>query len=133
MITAVDTNILVDVFLADKQFGKNSAQALRASINAGAVIICGVVFVETMPIFPSIDEFNKAVAILGIKTSAISMESYLAAATAWKVYRRSGGGRNRVVADFLIGAHAQTEADRLLTRDSGFYRQYFSKLKVLEP
>jgi hypothetical protein len=38
-----------------------------------------------------------------------------------------------VVADFLIGAHAQLHAERLLTRDRGFYRACFSGLKVLDP
>jgi predicted nucleic acid-binding protein len=46
-------------------------------------------------------------------------------------YRQAGGKRDRILADFLIGAHAQHEADRLLTRDRGFYRRYFSGLRIL--
>jgi hypothetical protein len=49
----------------------------------------------------------------------------------WKKYRNSGGQRNRVLADFLIGANAQIHADRLLTRDRGFYKKYFKKLKLI--
>jgi hypothetical protein len=55
------------------------------------------------------------------------------AATAWRTYRADAGPRTRVVADFLIGAHASTQADRLLTRDRGFYRRYFDDLNVLDP
>jgi predicted nucleic acid-binding protein len=132
MITAVDTNVLIDIFLGDKKFGQSSARALNACLNEGAVIICGVVFVETMPLFPSVDGFVKALETLSMESVTISMPSFRAAALAWKAYRQDGGSKSRMVADFLIGAHALTECDRLLTRDRGFYRKYFKNLKVIE-
>ena len=55
------------------------------------------------------------------------------AATAWARYRACGGTRSRIAADFLIGAHAARRADRLLTRDTGFYRQHFLGLAVQAP
>ena len=51
----------------------------------------------------------------------------------WKTYRESGGKRNRILADFLIGAQALLKADRLLTRDRGFYKKYFKSLVILNP
>lgn len=50
----------------------------------------------------------------------------------WKAYHQDGGTKNRVAADLLIGAHAQVECDRLLTRDRGLFRQCFKNLVVLE-
>lgn len=133
MITAVDSNVLIDVFLADKKFGATSAKALQGCLQAGAVIISGVVFVEVMPLFPSASDFHDALKALNIQVAAIGMPSFLTAAAAWTEYRRLGGSKNRVVADFLIGAHAQVECERLLTRDRGFYRKYFKKLNIFEP
>jgi hypothetical protein len=39
--------------------------------------------------------------------------------------------RNHVITDFLIGGHAQDLADRLLTRDKGFYKGYFPSLEIV--
>lgn len=133
MITAVDTNILVDIFLDDRTFGRASADKLRVCLEEGALVVCGVVFVETAPLFPSVEACLKTLAALGIRHTPIALDSYTVAASAWRAYRQSGGGHNRMVADFLIGAHALVECDRLLTRDRGFYRQYFQRLRVVDP
>lgn len=46
MITAVDTNVLLDVFLADEQHGSTSKQRLREAYDASALIVCDVVYAE---------------------------------------------------------------------------------------
>jgi predicted nucleic acid-binding protein len=55
------------------------------------------------------------------------------AGAAWREYRRAGGPRERVIADFLVGAHAVEQADRLLTRDRGFHRLAFAGLAIVDP
>jgi predicted nucleic acid-binding protein len=133
VITAVDTSVLLDVFAADATFGASSAAALRQCIAEGSVIACDVVWAETGASFPSPAAAEEALARLRIDFLPLDASTSLATGQAWQTYRRAGGNRTRVIADFLIGAHATTNAHRLLTRDRGFYRQYFKKLSILDP
>jgi predicted nucleic acid-binding protein len=133
MITAVDTNVLLDVFGADPDFGQRSAEALRACLREGRLVACEVVWAETASFFPSSAAAQEAMERLAVGFSPLEVKGALAASGAWRKHRAKGGRRERVAADFLIGAHAQVHADRLLTRDRGFYRACFSGLKVLDP
>lgn len=133
MITAVDTNVLLDVFGADAKFGESSARALRRCIAEGAIVACEVVWVEAGAAFSSADAFEEAMKTLGVGFSYVNELTVFAAARAWRGYRARGGKHKRVVADFLVGAHAMEQCDRLLSRDRGFYRECFKGLKLLDP
>ncbi len=133
MITAVDTNILIDVLGADPTFGPRSREALRAATQAGALIASEVVWAETSAWYRSEHEAVQALDQLRIRLVPIQAAAAFAAGAAWGEYRRAGGKRDRLIADFLVGAHASLHADRLLTRDYGFYRSRFSGLTVLDP
>jgi predicted nucleic acid-binding protein len=133
VITAIDTNVLLDILGADPVFGPRSAQALRSCLREGRLVACEVVWTEVASMFPSPTLARESLGRLAVEFSPVGQEAALAAAAAWKAYRSRGGRRQRVVADFLIGAHAQLQAERLLTRDRGFYRAYFAGLEVLDP
>lgn len=133
MITAVDTSVLLDVFGADPRFGEKSAGALRRCFNEGAVVACDVVWSESRGAFSTDESFLRTMHTLGVGFSPLSQNAAMNAGAVWKKYRSAGGKRDRMIADFLIGAHAASQCDRLLTRDRGYYKKYFSGLAVLDP
>lgn len=133
MMTAVDTSVLLDVFGADAKFLDPSKEALRSAMRAGGLLACEVVWAEVGAFFGTQDAAAKAMDRVGIAYDPMSREAALLASVAWRRYRRRGGSRVRVIADFLVGSHAIERADRLLTRDRGFYRTYFKGLGVIDP
>jgi len=133
VITAIDTNVLLDVFGADPKFAPASSEALRRCLKEGALVASEVVWAETATVFRDPEHFRDAMRKLLTSFSPMTEEAAIKAAEAWRRYRAGGGPRSRIAADFLIGAHALVTADRLLTRDRGFYRRYFAGLQVVDP
>lgn len=133
MITAVDTSILLDVIGADPTFGRSSAASVRRCLGEGQLVACEVVWAECAAGLHNAEMAVDRLASLRVGYSALEADAALAAGRMWSVYRRRSGTRERVIADFLIGAHALGQADRLLTRDRGFYRGYFEGLEILDP
>jgi hypothetical protein len=131
--TAVDTSVLLDVFSESPRFLKTSRESLLVALSQGSLVACDIVWAEARAHFPSHTAFEKAMSTLGVVFDACDRESAAIAGEAWKRYRETGGPRDAIISDFLVAGHALARADRLATRDRGFTRTYFVKLKILEP
>ena len=132
MITAVDTNILIDILEPDPTHGKASLDLLRKAMREGSAVACEVVWAEVATAYSeTINELLSGLADVGIAFLPMTEAAAVESAECWRIYRKQSGKSGRIVADFLIGGHAITQCDRLLTRDRGFYRDYFKKLSLL--
>lgn len=133
MITAVDSSVLLDVFGGDPEFGPASLDALGRALQDGGLCACDVVWGEVTAFFKSPKRAAQALEQGSVPLSVIVAPTAQAAGAAWRAYREAGGPRTRMLGDFLVGAHALFQAERLLTRDRGFYRAYFQDLEILDP
>ncbi len=134
MITAVDTNVLVDVLEPDPVHGRGSLDLLKRAIREGSVVACEVVWAEVATAYgDQMGTVIESLARAGIGFLPMSEAAALRSAECWRAYRKRGGKGGRIAADFLIGGHALSQCDRLLTRDKGFYRDYFEPLVLLTP
>lgn len=129
MISAVDTSVLLDVFLGDEHHGPRSNEWLRQAYDRGAILICDPVYAELAPAFNSREALDEALRKISTSISPIDTDIAYEAGRRWLRYRQAGGPRKRIVTDFLIGAHALATAETFLTRDRGFYATYFPELK----
>jgi hypothetical protein len=133
MITAIDTNALLDILVPDPEYFERSLQALEEAANAGSLVVCDLVYAELCVHFQHQTDCDQFLRENDIRVEALTREASFLASRLWRTYRQEGGKRTRILTDFLVGAHAQVQASQLLTRDRGFYREIFRSLALVDP
>jgi predicted nucleic acid-binding protein len=113
MVTAVDTSVLLDVLLNDPQHAPASIAALRRGSVEGSLILCEIVLAELAPTLAPA-EMPQFLSDWNLTFVPSSQSSAILAGEMFRTYLRRGGKRSRVVPDFLLAAHAQIHAQRLL-------------------
>ena len=132
MRTAVDSSVLLAIF-NDEPGAQSWMEALMQARREGLLVVCDVVYGEVAPAFTAQVELDEALRQLGVSFEAVSPSAAWRAGQAYREYRDAGGPRNHLMPDFLIAAHAQTQADRLAAIDRGYLRRYFSGLPLVQP
>jgi predicted nucleic acid-binding protein len=133
MRTALDSSVLLDVVTDSPEHAESSERELRRARAEGALIVCECVVAEIRPAFKNGKDFVEFLTDWHLEFVASSRESAAIAGEHFARYITRGGRAGRVLPDFLIGAHALLHADRLLARDRGYLRDYFSKLPLWQP
>ena len=129
---AVDSSVLVDLMSGSGE-ADAATDAVREALHQGPVVLCEIVLAEVCTALQSGSDVLQYLEDAGLHYSPIEAKSALRAGEMQRRYRQRGGRRQRTVPDFLIGAHALLQCTALITRDAGFFRDYFKGLKVIVP
>lgn len=129
----VDTNVLVDVLENDPEWADWSIGQLRAQAKVHRLAINPVIYSELSLVFSTFEALDKTVEDLDLALVEVPRPALFLAGKAFVRYRRQGGNRNNVLADFFIGAHAAVSRYPLLTRDTRRYSSYFADVTLIAP
>lgn len=154
MISAIDTNILLDILIPDKRYAEISKNLLDKFKEKGKLQICEIVYSELASQFPFSEELELFLQDTGINLQHSNRKSLSIAGERWKKYTAERSQslqcavcgkelsvecpqcsiiiscRQHIISDFIIGANALSHADLLLSRDRGYYKTYFKELVV---
>lgn len=154
MITAVDTNILLDILLPDKRFALSSKDLLDTHNQKGQLIICELVYAELSSQFPSAKNLDEFLLDTSIRLQFSNKKALALSGARWSLYSKNRKKRfqcpvcgkkiniqcsncnnsiavkQHILSDFIIASHALVQAETLLSRDRGFFKTYFNDLIV---
>ncbi len=129
----VDTNVLVDVLEDDPEWADWSISRLRAQAQIHELAINPVIYAELSLTFASVETLDRAVRDLALEMLELPRPVLFLAGKAFAQYRRAGGRKSNVLADFFIGAHAAVLGCGILTRDPRRYQSYFRTVPLITP
>lgn len=137
MTTAIDTNVIVTLWDQDPALSLAAQTALDAAFNRGGLIAAAPVFAELLAAPGRTENFlNSFLEETGIAVDwNLGEPVWRSAGRAFQAYaerrrKQRDSGTRRILADFVIGAHALTRGYSLLTLDERLYRAAFPGLTV---
>jgi predicted nucleic acid-binding protein len=138
MTTAIDTNVIVALWDAEETFHRAARTALDTAFNEATLVISGPVYAELLAAPRRTEEFiDQFCEEAGIAVEwELNERIWRAAGAAFQSYaerrkKQKGDPARRILAAFVIGAHALVRGYKLLTLDDGLYRAAFPRLAVM--
>ena len=129
----VDTNVLVDVLEDDPRWADWSIGQLRAQSIIHPLLINPIIYAELSLTFSRVEALDQTIESMGLVLKELPRPALFLAGKAFALYRRKGGKKSSVLADFFVGAHAAVLGCPLLTRDAQRYRSYFPSVELITP
>lgn len=134
MAVLVDTNVLLDIITHDPVWETWSSTMLQAEASVAPLLVNTVICAELSPAFGHDWLAVDAWLASGVfRREALPFESGVLAARAFEAYRKRGGAKQPLLADFFIGAHAEQANHSILMRDPQRYRTYFPSVPLVSP
>jgi hypothetical protein len=138
VVSALDTNVLSALLSGKEKDTLKAQKLLSQAAKEGDLLISPIVYAELRAAPQGSEETLE----LFLKSLRIELHWQLdeaiwrQASTAYRAYaarrrKQKAGSPKRLLADFIIGAHALEQADRLITFDQGKYRAAFPGLVLL--
>jgi predicted nucleic acid-binding protein len=129
----VDTNVLVDVLERDPQWWNWSVGQLRRLSVTDVLAINAVIYAELACTHTSSTLLDQKISTMNLVFENIPRTAAFLAGKAYVLYRKRGGTKANVLADFFVGAHAAVAGCPLLTRDTRRYEAYFPNVRLIHP
>jgi predicted nucleic acid-binding protein len=131
----LDSNILIDVIEFDPDWEEWSSRQIEDAGKVDRLVINEIVVAEAAPRSGPLDRFEGSMEAMGISLESLSAQAAYHAGQTFQVFRqnRPDGAKRSILADFLIGGHAEVLGATILTRDPRFYRAYFPSVPLITP
>ncbi len=129
----VDSCILLDLFTNDENWVDWSENTLDIYSQTNTLYINSIIYTEISIGFGKIEEVESAIHKLGVNVQEMPREALFLTGKVFLEYRKNKGTKTSPLPDFYIGAHASVSEFNLITRDSGKYKTYFPKIKLIAP
>lgn len=129
----VDTNVLIDVLEDDPEWADWSIAQLRAQSKVHRLVINPVIYAELSLAFSTLEALDRVLEDMELPVLDLPKPALFLAGKAFVQYRRSGGMKGNVLADFFIGAHAAVSGLPVLTRDVRRFKSYFPTVQLVSP
>jgi Predicted nucleic acid-binding protein, contains PIN domain len=129
----VDTNVLVDILEDDPKWAEWSLSQMYDQSKIHRPVINPIIYAELSLTFSTHEALDEEIGEMRLEIINIPRPALFLAGKAFAQYRRRGGQKHNVLADFFICAHAAVSGFPILTRDSRRYRSYFPALKIISP
>lgn len=129
----VDSNVILDIFLDDPNWGNWSESTLSAYSIDTPLFINLIIYTEISVGFEKIEDLEIALQKGGFQMLEIPKEALFLAGKVYLDYRKGKGLKMSPLPDFYIGAQAAVFGMDLITRDIARYRTYFPTVRLICP